>query len=74
MHWKMLCPTGTPCQAGHLDKEQGWLEWVSSPKAWMEAGPPQLGPRTVLTFPVHLPWSFDACLPIVHADVQMLLG
>ena len=54
----MSCPHGAPCQAGHLDKEQGCLEWVSSPKAWMEAGSPQLGPRTVLPFPDHLPCHF----------------
>lgn len=35
----MSCPHDAPCQAGHLDKEQGCLEWVSSPKACMERGP-----------------------------------
>lgn len=53
----MPCPCGTLCQAGHLDKEQGWVELVSdrSLKAWMEAEPTQLGPGQAGHCPSVLP-------------------
>lgn len=66
----MPCLHGALCQAGPLDREQGWMERVtgSSVSACMEAGPTQLGPRTgwALPFSPAFPSSLALvvwCLP-----------